>query len=440
MTAMKRILTVGALMLATSAGAQVPYTFSAGMAARASEVNANFDYLSNLVGSVQASQLSWRGTWSPITTYGVNDVVQYQGVTYIASAQSLGIPPPSQDWAVLASPGVPGPQGPAGLAGAQGSAGAPGATGPQGPAGQAGAPGTSPNPLQIATLRWYDFNMAGSTVQPGPYPTALTFDGTSVWAGNCWAPTGVTKIRPLDGAILGTTPIGGCVRALAFDGSNVWVALEGGGISRVNAATGAVTLSVSIAGMPMGVVFDGTSIWVSNNAQSGTVSKVRPSDGAVLGTFAVGVQPVGLASDGTHIWVANQGESSVTKLSAIDGAVLGTYAVGQSPSALAYDGANMWVANYNGSSVTKLRASDGQALQTITFTPWISQITAIAFDGASVWVGAWGAGSQGKVVKIRAADGAILGTISAPYATALAFDGVATWVTNGDPTGSVKKL
>lgn len=57
--------------------------------------------------------------------------------------------------------------------------------------------------------------------------------------------------------------------------------------------------------------------------------------------------------------------------------------VGTAPYGLAFDGANIWVANSGSATVTKLRASDGANLGTIAVgnTP-----EGVAFDGANIWV------------------------------------------------------
>jgi len=49
-----------------------------------------------------------------------------------------------------------------------------------------------------------------------------------------------------------------------------------------------------------------------------------------------------------------------------------------------FDGAHIWVTNYGDGSVTKLRASDGATLG--TFPVGYDFPTGIAFDGANIWV------------------------------------------------------
>jgi outer membrane protein assembly factor BamB len=69
---------------------------------------------------------------------------------------------------------------------------------------------------------------------------------------------------------------------------------------------------------------------------------------------------------------------------------------------LAFDGANIWVGQYYG-GIVKLRASDGAILGTFD----VGSALAMAFDGANIWaVSAFG----NIVTKLRASDGTILGT------------------------------
>ena len=53
------------------------------------------------------------------------------------------------------------------------------------------------------------------------------------------------------------------------------------------------------------------------------------------------------------------------------------------PGSLAFDGANIWVTSSNENTVTKLRASDGALLGTFSVG---SNPYSVAFDGANIWV------------------------------------------------------
>ena len=89
--------------------------------------------------------------------------------------------------------------------------------GPQGP------PGASFNPLQIATLRWYQANEALPDIAVGSCPEAIAFDGANIWVANNGS-NNVTKLRASDGAVQGSYAVGGSPCGIAFDGTNIWVA------------------------------------------------------------------------------------------------------------------------------------------------------------------------------------------------------------------------
>ena len=67
----------------------------------------------------QQQGMRWRGPWNTTTNYAQNDVVQYNGASYVAATNpAVGHPPGGfLVWALLASRGATGPQGPPGPAG-----------------------------------------------------------------------------------------------------------------------------------------------------------------------------------------------------------------------------------------------------------------------------------------------------------------------------------
>jgi hypothetical protein len=70
------------------------------------------------------------------------------------------------------------------------------------------------------------------------------------------------------------------------------------------------------------------------------------------------------------------------------------FSVGSVPTGIAFDGANIWVTNLSSNNVTKLRASDGANLGTF---PVGSLPQGIAFDGANIWVANAGSNSVSKL-------------------------------------------
>jgi len=96
----------------------------------------------------------FRNAYDNSASYAVNDVVTFQGASYVATTANQGPNNPTPDqnssaWSVLAAPGSIGPVGPQGQAGPQGAMGSPGPQGPIGPVGPMGPIGlTGPQGLQ----------------------------------------------------------------------------------------------------------------------------------------------------------------------------------------------------------------------------------------------------------------------------------------------------
>src|SRR5437763_874624 len=83
-----------------------------------------------------------------------------------------------------------------------------------------------------------------------------------------------------------------------------------------------------------------------------------------------------------------------------------TFPVGPNPAAMAFDGANIWVTSEASYMVTKLRASDGAPLGTFL----AGGHTAYAvFDGTYIWVTNL---DNDGVTRLRASDGAIEGSFA----------------------------
>ena len=407
--------------------------------------------VANTNSTPSASNVNWQllaapginnqGSWVFTTSYQIGDAVTNGGQFWLAVVPNQGNPPSilNPNWQLIAasgatgpagpqgSTGATGPQGPIGLTGPTGPTGATGpqglmgVTGPQGPQGPTGPAGTSLGAMNAALLRWYP------QTYPMAPPLALAFDGTNIWVANSQSTT-VTELSASTGAVLGTYTVGTQPFGVAFDGANIWVTSGGNGtVTELSASTGAVVGTYPAGNLPLGVAFDGTNIWVVNQTTPGTVTKLLASTGAVVGTYTVGTTPYGIAFDGSNIWVTNRGSGSVTELLASTGAVVGTYTVGTSPYGVAFDGANIWVTNSQSNTVTKLLASTGAVVGTYPAT----NPEGVAFDGTNIWVGNSGASNGLTVTKLSASTGAVVGTYALGFAgQAVAFDGTNMWVTN----------
>jgi hypothetical protein len=202
-------------------------------------------------------------------------------------------------------------------------------------------------------------------VQGGNGPGDIVYDGTNIWVTCSTCASGaITKIRPSDGMVLARFFLGPSdggrrfANGIVFDGANLWVTLSGldatgrpvQSVIKLRPSDGAPLGTFAVGSSPGSVAFDGANIWVANVGDN-TLTKLRATDGVVLGTFPAGTSPGGVVFDGANIWVTNQ--DSLTKLRASDGGQLGTFPIISPPTGIAFDGANIWVANIASGSVSK---------------------------------------------------------------------------------------
>jgi hypothetical protein len=149
--------------------------------------------------------------------------------------------------------------------------------------------------------------------------------------------------------------------------------------------------------------------------------------------YAQGVPPIGVTK-------SNRNPLQIAILHWYDANLAASFPTGNTPGPIAFDGANMWVANNHDNNVYKIRASDGALLG--TFGVSITSPQGLAFDGANIWVSNGSSNANGIVTKLRASDGTVQGTFtSIAGAYGVAFDGSNIWVTNDDPNNPlVNKL
>jgi YVTN family beta-propeller protein len=314
-----------------------------------------------------------------------------------------------------------------------------------------GVAGGGLNPAQVATLHWYGANTGFKSfaLGSGMTPKAVAFDGSNIWVANN-AANSLKKVNPATGAVLLTValPANAHPSALAFDGTNIWVADTGiNKVTKVTASTGAVVASITVGSQPTGLAFDGalskfgspTSVpspvlWVANKGGA-NLSKVNVKTGLVESqALAANTKPAAVAFDGTNIWSANSGTGNVSRVNT-DTKVVTNFATGTTPSAVAFDGTNIWVANAGSNNVKELTLAGGTGgipslVRTIAMTPGTAP-SGLAFDGANIWVTIAGASNNLKKISATSATAAVTGTFTVGSAPAgVAFDGVNVWSAN----------
>ncbi len=282
-------------------------------------------------------------------------------------------------------------------------------------------------------------NSAASTV------TSVIFDGKYIWATVQNPNGGVVQKLDSSGAILSTTPVGAAPIELAYDGANIWVTDYTSSDVTIVTRGGNPVKTIPLPGAnPEGILFDGKYIWVANNGVgANSVSKFDVVSQTLIATYPVGLNPDGVAFDGVSIWVTNSYNNDVWKINRDSGTYVDGYGTGIYPLSIIYDGANMWIGNGNGGSagtavsgggsLTKIRASDGATLGTYAVG---SVVRGLLFDGTSIWVCNSG---DNTVSRLQSSNVALLGTYATGKAPrAVAFDGTKIWIANsGDDTLTV---
>jgi hypothetical protein len=295
------------------------------------------------------------------------------------------------------------------------------------------------DPALVATLRWDLLPRGYGDFEVGHDPVAIAFDGSNIWVAN-EASKSVTKLRAADGASLGTYQVGTEPKAIAFDGSNIWVAnYFDSTVTKLSASNGQVLGTFASGGMgPQALVAVGKIIWILNR-NSSTITQLNVR-GEVVGHLSIPDRSNQLAFDGANVWLTatqiiphDSTHHSLLRIP-VDGGGIDIIPVGKSPQGVAFDGVNVWVANNQDGTVTKVGARDLRVLGTFPTGPGAD---GIAYDGTCIWVTNYGAS---QVTKLRPSDGANMGTtVVGRNPMAIAFDGNNVWIANGVLTTSVSK-
>lgn len=250
------------------------------------------------------------------------------------------------------------------------------------------------------------------------------------------------------GTITGTFTVSGQTNdSIAFDPSTNSLWTIGGGSSnqaaKVNATTGSDTLYVLTHGGNGGVAYDPSTstVWFGGNGVN-FIDRLLASTGAAQTAYTVPAAPKYLAYDSstTSMWAA-LANNTVSKINTSLGTSVNfALPVGTtSVHGIAFDSStnSVWVSCGGINAVAKIRASDGAPLgsfsvntapQGVAFDPWT----------ASVWVAD---SSNNHVYKFRASDGASLGNFAvANGAHGVAYDQGTNSVWVAGTSGSVTKL
>ena len=278
-----------------------------------------------------------------------------------------GCPPMDDTQSGQDAPAVPGPQGEMGLQGG---------TGLQGDMGLQGSPGASP-----FTLMGLDAFYTQGNVGIGTDTPSATLDVVG------------------DAEVTGDLFVDGTIFADAIS-SNSSLQLQTAGTTRifVDDATGNVGIGTTTPSATLDVngttelngdvtinsnlSVDTDALFVDGAARRVGIGTNTPTEALdVAGTVAADR----FLGDGSGLSGVSRVGSTVdlNNVAMLRWDLLNrSFPVGDAPQGVAFDGTNIWVANVSSDNVTKLRASDGANLGTFP----VARPFGVAFDGANIWV------------------------------------------------------
>lgn len=217
----------------------------------------------------------------------------------------------------------------------------------------------------------------------------------------------------------------------------VYVACEDGDeIAILRARDASLVGSIPVAGAPRDLAYDPHTrrVYVSSG-DAGTVSVIATASRSVVEEFQVGGQPQGLAlsEDGKSLYVADSLSDNVAVIATSTGAVISTITVGEGPQSLVFapDYRRLYVVNLRSNDVSAIDPATNRVVKTILGGRGPSGL-AVSPDGSRLFLGGHSHPGMGKpttnkqVMILDAATGKQLGAIetgSMPIALMLAPNG-----------------
>ena len=192
-------------------------------------------------------------------------------------------------------------------------------------------------------------NVTLITDQLGAFPVGIAFDGTAIWTANQGGSVSVVSNGVMTVSAGFVSPWG-----ILYDGANIWVTDRGDNQLKKVTSNASIATSITVGSDPQQPIFDGANIWVPNRL-SNTLTVVRVKDSAgnpltspfVMATLSGNGlnDPRTVAFDGQRILVTNFGGDSVSLWKATDLTPLGVFSTGAStgPNGACSDGVNFWV-------------------------------------------------------------------------------------------------
>ena len=276
-------------------------------------------------------------------------------------------------------------------------------------------------------------------------PGAMAFDGTNMWVAYENSSSGhISKVAP-NGTVTttGGLDISNAIglfaqddhASIAFDGTNMWVGAANSNFAAYKldkvSPTGTVSSYTANADIS-GLAYDGTKIWAGNGqyGTSGQGLSTFSSTGVETTVLTGNSEANDVAFDGTNMWTANLHAGSISKV-APNGTVLGSYAVTCNPHFISFNGTTMWYSDTNAAEVGWSTLSGSTHL----YSTGSYKLGKLVSDGTNMW---GGDELTGTLVRVAPDGSYIAFPVLSGNSNAVAFDGTSLWSANSD--GSMTKV
>jgi hypothetical protein len=285
----------------------------------------------------------------------------------------------------------------------------------------------------------------------GDSPVNIISDGLNLWVAN-FSSDNVMRVSSLTGVVTGPWTGTTDPSALLVARSHIFVIGRGGTLYQLNPVTPGAATTVT-SGLGTGcdaIAYDGTRLWVASQGGD-SINAITPNP-LDVDSFTAGFSiPFGLVYDGAHLWVTDGGDNSLKKVDITTGAVVQSIALPNNPGDPrhpCFDGTNLWVPNQNNKLyVVRVKDNSGNPLPNsgpgaafvlaeLSGNGLASPLRA-AFDGERVLVM-----NTGGISLWKAADLTPISSLTTQFQPlGVCSDGLNFWFTeNSSPTGRITRF
>ena len=189
----------------------------------------------------------------------------------------------------------------------------------------------------------------------GTQPNGLAWDGNNLWMSSYMLNSGIYKLDPVDGSVLGKyiPSIANIDRygGLTFDGTCLWVADScGSGIYKLEPSNCSIVLTIlSPDEFAIDLAWDGSNLLVYGYPGK-KIYKLSPIDGSLIdfyiSTDVETGQNTAITYGDEYLWLS--GDNEIVKFDPSDFTVVSSFEAPCSyPGGLAWDGRYLWVASFD---------------------------------------------------------------------------------------------